>query len=374
MMRTNNLLLFIILLSGTCSFAQVYSEKIVGKNNTALKDSLKAAEYPYILPIWGEKVAQKGFDLPYSAGISVNYFWQKSDLIINNLKVGFNNGPQFSLDQVVRFDDAVAEANALTFRPDIWILPFLNIYGIIGKSEASTTISAGIWVPDAENNWTQLTSFTTKANFNAVTAGFGMTPTIGIGGGWLALDMNVAWTDVDALDKPAFTFVFGPRLGKTFKFNKTDSNIAFWAGAFRVKLTSDTRGNLPLSDVIPLDNAQAKIDNGLAKVSENQIAVDNWWAGLSPVEQANPVNKAKYNTANNALETAGNLLNAMDGALSTAESSTVQYSLDKTPKNMWNFLLGGQYQYNKHLMFRAECGFLGTRTQVLAGIQYRFGL
>lgn len=353
---------------------QVYSEKIVGKSNNALKDSLQTAEYPYVLPIWGEKVAQKGFQLPYSAGISINYFWQKSDIVINNLKVGFNNGPQYSLDQIVRFDNAVAEANAVTFRPDVWLLPFLNIYGIIGKSEASTTIEAGIWVPDADNNWTQVTSFKSKANFSAVTAGFGMTPTIGVGGGWLALDMNMAWTDVDALDKPAFTFIFGPRLGKTFKFNKPESNIAVWAGAFRVHLKSETSGNLALSEVLPLDGAQAKVDSGLAKVEENQAAVNDWWAGLTTAQQANPANKAKYNTANNALETAGNLLATLDGALSTAGSSTVQYSLNKAPKDMWNFLLGTQYQYNKHFMFRAECGFLGTRTQVLGGIQYRFGL
>lgn len=41
---------------------------------------------------------------------------------------------------------------------------------------------------------------------------------------------------------------------------------------------------------------------------------------------------------------------------------------------MWNFLIGSQFQYNKHMMFRAEVGFLGSRTQVLAGLQYRFGL
>jgi len=52
----------------------------------------------------------------------------------------------------------------------------------------------------------------------------------------------------------------------------------------------------------------------------------------------------------------------------------VQYSLDKRPKDMWNFLIGSQYQYNKHWMIRCEVGLLGSRTQVIAGLQYRFGL
>lgn len=355
-------------------FAQVYTDKVIGKDNQAFRDSLEVQKYPYMLPIWGEKVAQKGYKLPYSAGISINYFWQKSDLEINNLNVGFNNGPQYNLDQIVRFNSSVAEASALSIRPDIWLLPFLNVYAILGKANTSTTINAGIWIPDAQNNWSEIAAFSTKANFNATSMGLGMTPTIGIGGGWLALDMNMTWTDVDALEKPAFAFVFGPRLGKTFKFKKPDSNIALWAGAFRVHLKSETKGSLKLEDVLPLENAQAKVDSGLEKVAKNQAAVNDWWNSLSNAEQANPINEAKYNTASKAFEVAGNFLNSLDGALSTASTSTVQYSLEKAPADKWNFIIGTQYQYNKHIMLRAEYGFLGSREQFLTSLQYRFGL
>jgi hypothetical protein len=41
---------------------------------------------------------------------------------------------------------------------------------------------------------------------------------------------------------------------------------------------------------------------------------------------------------------------------------------------MWNFVLGTQYQVNKHFMIRAEAGFLGSRQQIITGLQYRFGL
>ncbi|MGG7035540.1 MAG: hypothetical protein ACI7YS_10160 [Flavobacterium sp.] len=366
-------ILFLLFISST-AFAQVYTDKIVGKKNQELKDSIKQAEYPYLLPIWGDKVTKKGFRLPYSAGISINAFQQESDLIINNLNVGFNNGPQYNLDQIVRFDDAVSRASSITIRPDVWILPFLNVYGIFGKAKTSTEIKAAVWLPDENNNWSEIMNFSTKANFDATSAGFGLTPTIGIGGGWLALDMNMLWTDISELNKPVFTYVFGPRIGKTFKLKKPDSNIAFWTGAFRVKLSSETNGNLALSEVLELDGAQEKVDAGIAAVSEKKTAVDSWWNGLNNAEQANPANKARYNTATKALDAAGNLLNSIDGALSSAESSTVQYSLDKKPADMWNFLLGTQYQLNRHYMFRGEVGFLGSRTQYLVGLQYRFGL
>jgi hypothetical protein len=144
-----------------------------------------------------------------------------------------------------------------------------------------------------------------------------------------------------------------------------------------VKFSSETTGSLLLSDIFPegeLDELQGKVDEGLENVDDTQQQVDEWWNGLSEAEQANPANQARYETANGALDKAGQLLTGLDGALSTVESSSVQYSLDKSLKNMWNFVLGTQYQFNRHLMMRVEVGFLGSRTQILGGLQYRFGL
>jgi hypothetical protein len=259
-------------------------------------------------------------------------------------------------------------------RPDVWILPFLNIYGLFGRAKTSTEISAGVYIPDSASVWSEVSSFSTKAEFEAVTMGFGITPTMGIGGGWLALDMNCAWTDVDALEKPVFTFVFGPRLGKTFKFKKPEQNIALWAGGFRVKFSSETKGSLNLTELTDTDELQGKVDQGMENVNEKSAQVEEWWSGLSPPEQKNPINAAKYETANRTLTAASNLLTAADGALNDEQSATVQYSLEKSLKNMWNFIVGSQFQINKHFMIRTEVGFLASRTQIMGGIQYRFGL
>jgi hypothetical protein len=373
-MKKTFLVLIIALIMVSQSFGQVYTNKEVGKKNEALIDSLKVTEYPYLLPIWGAKVASKGYDLPYSAGVSLNYFQQESSLIIDNLFVGFNNGPMYNLDEIIRFNEATATAGALTVRPDVWILPFLNIYGVLGKAKTSTIIDAGVWLPDTASVWSEITTFSTTANFDATSFGFGMTPTIGVAGGWMALDMNVVWTDVSALDKPVFTFVFGPRAGKTFKLKKPERNIAFWAGGFRVKFTSETKGSLDLSEIADTDELQGKVDQGFENVNEKSAQVETWWGELTPVEQKNPVNIAKYETANRTLTAASNLLTSVDGALNDDQTATVQYSLDKNLKDAWNFVIGSQFQLNKHWMFRAEYGFLGSRKQVMGGLQYRFGL
>ena len=368
------LLLAVFSLFSLQAFSQVYANKVVGEKNEALIDSLKVEPYPYVLPIWGAKAAARGFQLPYSAGISTNYFWQESALVIDNLMVGFNNGPMYDLGEIIRFDDATSTANSFNFRPDIWLFPFLNIYGLYAKAKTSTAIDAGFWLPDLDSTWSEVGAFSTKADFDAQGIGFGMTPTIGVGGGWFALDMNVLWTDVSALEKPVFTFVFGPRLGKTIKFKNPDMNLAGWVGGFRVKFSSETNGSINLAEIIPPNEIQAKVDQGYAKVEQTYQDVENWWGSLTPVEQKNPVNKAKYETANKALEASSNLLVAVDGALNDGQNASVQYSLDKRLKDQWNFIIGSQFQINRHFMIRAEYGFLGSRQQFITGLQYRFGL
>ena len=186
----------------------------------------KNTEYTYALPIWGKKAAALGFNLPYSAGIGINYLWQESDLVIDNLQIGFNNGPLNNLDEIVRFNNATSTAAGLNIRPDIWLFPFLNIYGIVAKASPSTAVDFGIYVPDADGNWSNVMSLNTQADFEAQTLGFGLTPTIGVGGGWMALDVNFTWSDIAELEKPAFATVFGPRFGKSFKLKKPESNIA----------------------------------------------------------------------------------------------------------------------------------------------------
>src|SRR5690349_1435482 len=196
-----SLLMILSFISSTLT-AQYTTDKLVGEKHADTRDSLKTAEYPYLLPIWGKRVAQKGFKMPKSAGLSAQYLYQQSDILISDLMVGFNNGPQYNLDELIRFDNAVATSNGVNIRPDVWLFPFLNVYAIFAKSKTSTAIDAGLWVPDS-SGWNKILDINTKADFDATTYGFGLTPTVGFGGFFLILDVNFTWSDISALSKPA---------------------------------------------------------------------------------------------------------------------------------------------------------------------------
>ena len=359
------LLSTLFLLTSAISQAQVYAD--------LKKEKPEDAEYPYLLPIWGQKVKEKGFDLPYSAGIGVNYLWQTSDLIISNVSIGFNGGELVNVDDLIRFNSTSAESSGINIRPDVWVLPFLNVYGIFARAESTTRVDVGVYIPGIDDS-EELFSIQTSPEFSSQTTGFGITPTMGFLGGWLALDMNFTWTDVDKQENPVFAFIFDPRIGKTFQLAKPERNISIWVGGFRVKVNRDTKGSLDLGEALPIAEWETKIATGQEKVGEAQVELDQWWEDLTPVEQANPVNKVKREANQAKLDLAGNVLNSADNAVDNAENSTLDYTLDKQQAKLWSLQVGSQFQLNKSWMVRAEYGFSSGRQQFFCGLQYRFGL
>jgi opacity protein-like surface antigen len=139
-------------------------------------------------------------------------------------------------------------------------------------------------------------------------------------------------------------------------------------------MDNGTNGSLKASELFPTEEWGRKIDTGYMKVASSQQKVDAWWDNLNSAEQKNPVNIAKHETANAVLQKTANILDAASQVTNNASESSIQYSLDKKPKDMWNFIIGTQFQINKSWMIRAEYGFLGTRQQFIGGLQYRFGL
>jgi hypothetical protein len=85
-MRIDLKLVLTVFLLGMLSIlhAQQYSNYDQQK-----KDSLAAAEYDQVLPIWGKQAIEKGFNLPEPLGIATNYMHFKQGLLLDNIFVGF---------------------------------------------------------------------------------------------------------------------------------------------------------------------------------------------------------------------------------------------------------------------------------------------
>jgi len=321
------------------SFAQYSSKKIKTKHE-AYTDSLKQVDYNYIFPIWGQKVYKKGFDIPYPVGFMANSIWMKQDLVFTNFQLGFENDNvdiPLTPAEFVQFGENSNNSQNYTIRPDVWIFPFLNVYGLFGAGSSKTSV-----------NLVAPINLSTEVEQDFTTNGFGVMAAGGVGPVWISADFNMTWNKPKLLDEPVRVGIIGLRVGHTFVFkNNPKRNFAVWAGGMRAKMASETSGQIKLNEAIP----------GLED-KKDEIVSDyyDWYDGLTKPQQV---------VADQVLTP---IVEAIDDA---SGDGIVKYAMDKQTKQLWNGLVGAQFQLNKHWQFRTEAGIIGNRKSILFSANYR---
>lgn len=290
--------------------------------------------YHNVFPIWGRKAIEKGFDLPYPAGISLNLVYASQNIDITNLGLSTGDNPTVPVE-IIQFGDVVAPVWTGNLRADLWILPFLNAYVIGGTAWVTTDVSVA-----------EPVAFNTVVEQAGVYGGIGFTGTMGIKQNWLALDINWSWTQTEKLDMPVRGQIFGIRYGRAQKLGP-GKRVAFWLGAMKQKFASETNGSIALSEVID-GGAEEQLQSAL-----QGYGTSPWYGQLNPAQK-----QLVDGVAQKIL--AGDLTDV-----------TVNYALDKATADPWNMLAGVSWEPSKTWQHRAEFGFIG-RVQVLLMSNYRF--
>ncbi|UJF18468.1 hypothetical protein L0B53_15795 [Vibrio sp. SS-MA-C1-2] len=145
-------------------------------------------------------------------------------------------------------DQASFKGYNLTARGDVWIFPFLNVYGIIGYTNGSTeakidSISCtGSFICDliGEINLPDGAKF--SLDLNGGTYGIGTTVAGGVGNWFGLVDLNYTYTSIDAIDGDIKTFIVAPRVGYRWEFD-AGRELGLFAGAMyqdvQQRLTGD---------------------------------------------------------------------------------------------------------------------------------------
>lgn len=324
------------------SQAQYVTKKIKSKHQV-YTDSLKNVEYNYVLPILGQGAYKKGFDIPYPMGIMVNYIWMDQGIDITNMQLGLKtNDKDIPLSPVdfIDFGENRNTSHAVNVRPDIWIFPFLNVYGLFGYGQSRTEV-----------NLVAPVALKSVVEQSISTAGVGVMTAIGIGPVWLSVDANWTWNKPELLDKAVRVQVLGFRLGHTFTFKqRPDRNIAIWVGGMRVNMSSDTRGAVAMKDALPPETWDRR----------DQIVAEynTWYNGLGPAKKE--------------IVDATAVPDIIDKLAEADGDAVIRYGMDKQVSEMWNGVVGAQFQLNKSWQFRSEAGLIGDRKSFLVSINYRF--
>ena len=320
-----------------------YASKRVKSKYHVYTDSLKNVEYNYIFPIWGQGAYKKGFDIPYPVGIMANFIWMHQGLVIENLQLGLKTDnrdiPLTPID-FIDFGENTNTSYMVNVRPDIWIFPFLNVYGLFGYGQSHTEVFL-----------TAPVELKSVVDQNIRSAGVGVLSAFGIGPVWLSVDVNWTWTKPDLIEEPTKVNVLGLRLGHTFVFkNKPERNFAVWGGAMRLHMSSETIGAISMADALPPETWD--------RAGE---IVDNYWYWYD-----NEATLLQKKVADEVLTPIIDKIEEADG------DAVISYGMDKRTKQMWNGVIGGQFQLNKRWQFRAEGGIIGDRKSFLASVNYRF--
>jgi hypothetical protein len=289
-------------------------------------------EWKHLLPFWGNKLAARGIAFPLPWGIGVNYAWIDQPISIRDLQIAINDGDYASLSEIVKFDHVDAKVHGVNARVDVWLFPFLNLYGLANyAAQATTDVVLAEPFP--------LQAGATQAGGGG---GFGATLAMGAWGFFGTLDLNWTRNKMQLLTEPVNTLLVTPRVGRRIlRIGKYE--LTGWLGAMFQRIGVETSGKIHLNDAIgePSDELRDK--------------VDDWYDGLSA-----PARAVVGAVVEELRETLG-------------EDPVVRYKLDKRVERPWNMVAGAQLELTEHWQIRVEVGFI-KRTQVIAGLNYRFGM
>ena len=321
----------LIILSLFCLLFAQQADKMLHPD---VRDSL-LEEYDQFFPILGRQVLERGFALPNPAGVNLLFMRVVQPVAIDGIKLGTNNIPMQEVT-FLEFPNTISTVNTLNARFDLWVLPFLNIYGMVGNGWTNTSVDISI-------NGTDSLDFNSTVDQTGFYWGGGLTGAIAIKKNFLSVDANWAWTKLDKMDEPVRAGITGIRVGRNFRF-ENDRSFALWGGTMNQRLKSETLGSIGLAEALPPEIG----DKLTSREYQNEL-----WYKVLPQDQKDIVD---------------DFVTEIDERYNSA---VVNYSLEKSLERPWSMLLGCSYDINKNWGARMEANFIG-RFSIMGNIYFRF--
>lgn len=285
-------------------------------------------------PIWGDEARARGYSIPLPFGVNINYMNMRQNIDVDS--IGFSglalgNHPipvdMFDIDAGHTREQSKSE----TLRLDMWVFPFLNIYGLVGHTRGSSVSNVSVDADPSrytgidrliassvhqlyESGDLQDIDFT--LDFKGTTWGTGIT----LAGGyenWFALvDTNYTQTEFDILDGKISALTVSPRVGYRFNFQGPagPSHLSVWLGSMYQDVQQEFKGSL--ADL-------------------------HMPAALQPL----------IDTVN--------------------QNGEGRFDVKQRLSSPWNMLIGSQYEITPHFNVLTEIGFNERNSFFIAG-EYRF--
>ncbi|MFT4173504.1 MAG: hypothetical protein QM639_13145 [Rhodocyclaceae bacterium] len=274
------------------------------------------------LPLFAQRVIDKGYDLPNPYDIGVSLFMGDQELHLSDLGVGFNGMPRSAID-FVEFTRTDIHTRSYQVQAGGWLFPFLNVYGIVGQvhgyGDIDISIPGGqlmnyLGVPGCNLNGPlrpdlcdRTLSGTAKPNYRGNSYGVGMT----VAGAWkrlfFALPITYVVTDVSISDSLARALNIAPRVGWTQALGDYGA-LVYYVGGTYLRSTTELTGEF------------------------------------------------EFDTAGTAL----------------GRNTSLSFDIHERQVSSWNYLVGANWNISKRWGLAAEIGFGNTRQDLIVTGFFRF--
>jgi len=142
--RFEFILALVFLAFGYAALGESVAEP-AGKRATTQPTTVSGREVAHWtrLPFLAETAVEHGFEIPEPLGISGSYYTEKQNFEITDLKIGLGDDALLGIDKLIVAGDARTRQTIWNSHFDCWLLPFLNVYGILGYMDGGAKIKLG---------------------------------------------------------------------------------------------------------------------------------------------------------------------------------------------------------------------------------------
>ncbi|MEX9234190.1 hypothetical protein AB7009_18310 [Citrobacter werkmanii] len=296
-----------------------------------VKPATKPAASHSVLPFLGDEARKRGYDLPEPFGVNINYMNIRQNINVDSINFNGLSLGGHSLDNAFKINvgNTRERSKTETLKLDAWLLPFMNIYGLVGYTDGHSISQIGVDVlgrkghpiPLPTKLKSQLQNLAFQLDFKGTTYGIGTTLAGGVGNWFTAFDANYTQTQFDILDGSIDAFTISPRIGYRF--------------------------NTPGID--PLHLPSGKL---------------NLWVG-SMYQDVQQEFKGSLNDLTMPSATLQRMVNAAN------HDGNGRFDVKQHLQSPWNVLVGAQYELTRNFNVTTEIGFADRNSFFMAG-EYRF--
>lgn len=180
------------------------------------------------LPLGKSWFDDQNIDLPLPFGVSAFFTLMSRNIDISNVEVAFQDQPKQSINDFSSFD-LNNKSTVAAVKVDAWLLPFVNVYGLLGYVSSNASLDATITIDRIVFPGPEIViPIRNSSNIQGNYFGIGSTGVAGHKSWFILGDVNYGYSKLDEFNGKIDFWMFSTRTGFQTKIN--NNQLRTWIG------------------------------------------------------------------------------------------------------------------------------------------------